>query len=204
MPEHFEIWLKTTIPGLFVFTIVGGLATLVVVKILRLIWRALNLPKRVDTFLFSYVKSVALSRVLTHGYIKNRNYFGFLTHSMVAIGGFFCTTILLALAAVLLGVYFIVNGVVFSRGLVVLLSLFGFLGILWLRDLCYLYGLLEQTYFRNFERVKKLINEMHKISRKETGNFAMSDLDELYTRTEERIATRKQATTIEQSGTEPS
>jgi hypothetical protein len=173
-----EEWLKGTIPGLLVLTIVGGLATLLVVKILQRVWRVLDLWNRIEKVVVAGFRSVALSRLLTRRYIKRRDYFKFMALGMTAIIGFCFSSLVLCMMVVLIGVYFIVRGLVFSLALLLLLSLFGFLVMLWVRDAFYLYGVVEQTFQKDYTETHRLLR---KLSKQDLADLATKDLDEFFT-----------------------
>jgi hypothetical protein len=182
--SDIEGWLKGTIPGLLVLTVAGGLVTLMVVKVLQRIWRALNLWSRIEKVVLAGVRSVALSRLLTRRYIKRRDYFKFIAHSMTAIVGFIFSSLVLCLMVVLIGVYFIVWGLVFSSALLLLLSLFGFLVILWVKDAFYLYGIAEQTFQKDYIETERLLRNL---SEQDLTDLATEDLDDFFKRPEKEV-----------------
>jgi hypothetical protein len=154
-----EHWLTTTVPGLIILAVLGTLATKLLVKLAKKLWHALDWAKRVTKLLESYARPFVLARLLTHRYIKKKDYFGFVAHTVFAATGLIMSTIIDAVLVALVCVYFGLHGIHFSWTLLVLLSLTGFFLLGWFRDAFYFYGVWEQTFLKDWKTYKKILKK---------------------------------------------
>ncbi|SRR6266498_1204952 len=159
-----EHWFTQTPLGLVVLGLVTIFLAALVARIAGKFWRAYleaRVVGRGVRFLEAYVRSFAISRVLTNRYIHNKDYFRYVAHTAFAIMAFALSTVVELLVFALIAIYLIVNGIRFSWTLFVLFSLSGVFLLPWFKDVFYLYGVMEQTFLKDLETYKRLFPKLH-------------------------------------------
>jgi hypothetical protein len=157
-------WLTTTALGLIVLGLIIIFLAALIAKVASKLWRRYLRERvlgRLLHFLEANIRPFVISRVLTNRYMHNKDYFRFVSHTSFAIMGFALSSIVELLLLALIAAYFIVNGIRFSWTLFVLFSLTGFCLLGWLRDAFYLYGVMEQTFYKDTEIYKRLFPKLH-------------------------------------------